>query len=45
MGVPYVWLVDPHAQRMYTCDSSFAEVPILRIPELNLEVKPSDIFE
>lgn len=45
LGVPYVWLVDPHAKRMYTCDAGLTEVPSLRIPELNLEVKPSDIFE
>ncbi len=44
-GVPHVWLVDPHAKRMYTCDAALAQVPVLRIPELSLEVKPGDIFE
>lgn len=44
-GVPHVWLVDPHAKRMYTCDAGLSEVPTLRIPDLNLEVKPTDIFE
>jgi len=39
-GVPHVWLVDPHAKRMYTCEDPLTEVPTLRIPELNLEVKP-----
>jgi len=44
-GVTYVWLVDPHSKRMYTCDAELAEVSILRIPELNIEVTPADIFE
>jgi Uma2 family endonuclease len=44
-GVLHVWLVDPHAKHMYTCDAGLVEVPVLRIPELNLEVKPTDIFE
>jgi Uma2 family endonuclease len=44
-GVPHVWLVDPHSKLMYTCDGALCEVPVLRIPALNLEVKPGDIFE
>lgn len=44
-GVPHVWLVDPHAKRMYTCEGALAEVPTLRVPELGLEVRPADIFE
>lgn len=44
-GVPHVWLVDPHAKLMYTCDAGLVEVPVLRIPELELQVKPEDIFE
>ncbi len=44
-GVPHVWLLDPHARRMYTCDGALVEVPTLQIPELSLEVKPGDIFE
>ena len=44
-GVTHVWLVDPHSKRMYTCDAELAEVSILRIPELNVEVTPADIFE
>ena len=44
-GVPHVWLVDPHSKRMYTCDSGLVEVSTLRIRELGVEVKPSDIFE
>jgi Uma2 family endonuclease len=44
-GVPHVWLVDPHAERMYTCDGGFVEVSTLRVPELGLELKPADIFE
>jgi len=44
-GVPHVWLVDPYAKRMYTCDAGLNEVPSLRIPELGIEVTPADIFE
>ena len=44
-GVAHVWLVDPEAKRMDTCDTGFSEVPTLRIPELGIEVTPADIFE
>ena len=44
-GVPHVWLVDPHSKRMYTCDAGLIEVSSLRIPELNVELNPADIFE
>jgi Uma2 family endonuclease len=44
-GVPHVWLADPHARRLYTCEAGLVEVPALKIPELSIEVKPSDIFE
>ena len=44
-GVTHVWLVDPHSKRMYTCDAELVEVGTLRIPQLSLEVKPTDIFD
>jgi Uma2 family endonuclease len=44
-GVHHVWLVDPHAKRMYSYDGSLTPAPALRIPEVSLEIKPSDIFE
>jgi Uma2 family endonuclease len=44
-GVSHVWLVDPHSKRMYTCDAELVEVSTLRIPELSVELTPSDIFE
>lgn len=44
-GVTYVWLVDPHAKRMYTCEAGLIEVATLKIPELGIEVTPADIFE
>ena len=44
-GVPHVWLVDPHLRRMYTCEAGLTEVPTLRIPELDVEVTPGEIFE
>jgi Uma2 family endonuclease len=43
-GVTYVWLVDPHSKRMYTCDAELVEVSMLRITELGVELKPADIF-
>ena len=44
-GVRHVWLVDPHSQRMYTCDAALTQVQTLRVPELNLVITPADIFE
>ncbi len=44
-GVAHVWLVDPHGRRLYSCDSGLAEVPSLRVPELDIELTPSQIFE
>jgi Uma2 family endonuclease len=44
-GVPHVWLVDPHSRRLYTCDAGLTEVSSLRIPELDIELRPEDIFE
>jgi Uma2 family endonuclease len=44
-GVPHVWLVDPHSKRLYACDTALVEVPVLRVPELNLEVGPTEVFE
>ena len=44
-GVRHVWLVDPHAKHAYTFDGGLTPVPALRIPELNLEIKPGVIFE
>ena len=44
-GVSHVWLVDPHSKRMYTCDATLVEVPTLKIPELGIEVTPTNIFE
>lgn len=29
----------------YTCGAELVEVSILRIPELNIELTPADIFE
>jgi Uma2 family endonuclease len=44
-GVPHVWLVDPHSQRMYTSEAGLHEVPSLPVPELGVEVTASDVFE
>ena len=44
-GVPHIWLVDPHAKRLYTCDAGLVEVATLKIPELGVEVTPADLFD
>ena len=44
-GVPHVWLVDPHSQRMYSCETGLTETVCLKIPELGIEVTPADVFE
>ena len=41
----HVWLVDPNQRRMYVCNGGLREVASLRIPELNLELTPGDLFE
>lgn len=43
-GVKHVWAVDPHARIMYSCEPGFTEVTSLRVPELNLELTPKDVF-
>jgi Uma2 family endonuclease len=43
-GVPHVWLVDPHERILYTCDAGLTEVETLRIPELDFEIGPSQVF-
>ncbi len=44
-GVTHVWLVDPHSHRLYTCDAGLNEVTSFTVPELNLTVKPDDMFD
>jgi len=44
-GVSHVWQVDPHSKRMYQCENGLAEIAMLRVPELALEVRSEDIFE
>lgn len=43
-GVPHVWLVDPHAQRFYICESGLHEVESLTIPEMGIELTKSSLF-
>ena len=45
LGVGHVWLVDPHSQRLYTCDTGLTEVKSLVIPELGIELTAGQIFE
>jgi Uma2 family endonuclease len=44
-GVPHVWLVDPYSRRLYDCQEKLNEVDALRIGELDIELKPADIFD
>jgi Uma2 family endonuclease len=44
-GVTHVWLVDPHERRLYTCNAGLTEVEMLKIPELDIELSPSQVFE
>jgi Uma2 family endonuclease len=44
-GVPHVWLVDPHSRRLYNWETDLTETAALQIPELGVELTPSDIFE
>ena len=43
-GATHVWLVDPHAKRLYTCDANLVEVAALRVSELGIELLPEQIF-
>jgi len=44
-GVQHVWLIDPHSQRLYTCDGGLREVAELTIPELSITVPNAELFE
>jgi Uma2 family endonuclease len=44
-GVAHVWLVDPHARRMYTYEAELAETARLQIPAMGVELNADDIFE
>ena len=43
-GVPNVWLVDPHSQRFYVCDSRLREVETLTIPDMGIELTKTTLF-
>jgi Uma2 family endonuclease len=44
-GVKHVWLVDPHARRLYTFGEGLREVRSLAVPEAGLELTPGEIFD
>jgi len=44
-GVRHVWLVDPHSQRMYSCEAGLVEVTRLAAPDLGVEIAAAQIFE
>jgi hypothetical protein len=39
-----IWLVDP-TRRLCTCDKGLSEVETLRIPELEFELTPNQLFD
>ncbi|MGA3237458.1 MAG: Uma2 family endonuclease [Bryobacteraceae bacterium] len=44
-GVSHVWLVDPHSRRLYTRDTRLIEVTSFTIPELDIQLGPTEIFD
>ncbi|MFN7934293.1 MAG: Uma2 family endonuclease [Bryobacteraceae bacterium] len=44
-GVAHVWLIDPHMKRLYLCKDGLHEVPSYELPEIQLSVTPSDLFD
>lgn len=44
-GVRHVWLVDPHSRKLHTFDATLREVAAFTVPELGVELKPTDIFD
>ena len=44
-GVTHVWLVDPYARKLYTCEAGLHESPTLGVAKLGIELTPLDIFE
>jgi Uma2 family endonuclease len=43
-GVPHVWLVDPETRRIYSYEAGLKPVSSIRVPELELELAPAEIF-
>lgn len=43
-GVPHIWLVDPESRWMYIYDDGLREVGSLKLPELDFELQPADVF-
>jgi Uma2 family endonuclease len=44
-GVPHVWLVDPHSQRLYSCDGGLQEVSRFLVDEIAIELTTDQIFD
>ena len=44
-GVPHVRLVDLHSRRLYICDCGLTEVTSFNVPELPVEISPTQIFD
>ena len=46
LGVPHVWLLDPKASVFHVYDQlGLRQVPCFFIPEVGVEIQPSDFFE
>ncbi len=45
-GVPRIWLADPWQRQLSACgDNGLTAVGSLQLPELGLEITPSDLFD
>jgi Uma2 family endonuclease len=44
-GVAHVWVVDPESRKLYVYDSGLRDVGSLPVPQLGIEIVPSDVFE
>ena len=43
-GVPHIWVVCPKNREMYVYNGGLARVESLKVPELDFELQPADVF-
>ncbi|MEO7650732.1 MAG: Uma2 family endonuclease [Bryobacteraceae bacterium] len=44
-GIAHIWVADPQTRRLYAYSGALTEVPAFRLPEFNVEIAPTDIFD
>lgn len=44
-GVVHVWMVDPRRKKLYEFQGGLQEVKAFAIPEVGIEIPPTDIFD